>query len=194
LGLGAAIAGLAVMGADPPPMPPLPVKPLSHEALAAKLLPTPRLFKMELTRQGEPTSEAQICMGAETMRAALGGVEARHEAAPARSPSTGCVQSLAKTADGWNTSDRVCDKLAGAERTSHITTESRGDMSEVRTHLEMQAEVDGKPRTIVQQTHMTMLGDCPADLKPGQMRLADGKVVDFPRVPSAAAKPPTTTP
>ena len=41
---------------------------------------------------------------------------------------------------------------------------------------------------------MKMLGDCPADLKPGQMRQADGKIVDFPRRRSAAARPPTPTP
>lgn len=201
--LAVGLAGLGVMGADPAPgagpqTPPMPVRPLSRDELAAKFLPTPRLFEMVVTEQTPPMSvTTQVCMGADTLRAGMNGGEARRRAAGAAGGaaadlSKGCRMSVSTTADGWTRMERVCEVAAGAARTSRMTNDFRGGMSEARTHLETQIEVDGATRTRVMDTHMTMLGECPADLKPGQARRPDGKIVDFPATASGAAgvKPP----
>ncbi|THD63636.1 hypothetical protein [Phenylobacterium sp.] len=47
----------------------------------------------------------------------------------------------------------------------------------------------GKILTVAQDQRMTPLGDCPAGLKPGRMRRADGKVVAVGDVLAAGGQP-----
>ncbi len=188
LGLAAALGGLAMMGADPP----LPVSP-SSDAAMARFLPTPRLFKMEVTRQAPLSSDTVLmCMGAETMRSTLGAFKDRRAAAAA--PTTGCTSSRTRTSDGGMKTERVCDKAAGAARTSRTVTVMSPDLRETRVHTEIEMDPARKTPTVVQDRRMTLLGDCPADLKPGQARQANGEVVDVGGVLAAMATPPKPKP
>jgi hypothetical protein len=205
IALAVGLAGLGLMGAAPAPAPapaaraapPLPVTPLSRDALMARMLPAPRLFKMETTTGSPPTTQTTLtCMSAQSMRENMLRIEALRAARPAQAPasSQGCTRTRTVTADGWLKVDLVCDKAKGAARTSHMTNESRsgagGEMGESRARMEMQTEVGGVMRTQVVQSHTTVLGPCSADLKPGQMRGADGKVIDLGAADAVVVRPP----
>jgi Protein of unknown function (DUF3617) len=203
IALAVGLAGLGLMGAEPAPAPaarpapPLPVTPLSRDAVMARMLPAPRLLKMEMTTGSPPTTRTTLtCMSAQSARENMLRVEALRAAKPAQAPasSQGCTRTHTMTADGWVKVDMVCDKAKGAARTSHMTIESRGgaggEMGESRARMETQTEVGGVVRTQVMQTHTTPLGPCPADLKPGQMRGADGKVVDVGAAAAVVVRPP----
>jgi hypothetical protein len=189
--LTAVLVGLATMAAEPAPALTLPTDAI--DAAVAKLLPTPRLFEMEVTHLVPPKSETvQMCMGADTMLSFFSALKADPEALAAL--AKGCTQNRTKTPDGGVKLEQVCDKAAGAAWTSHMTIETASDLHEAKMHMEMEMDLGGKTQTIAQDMHLTLLGDCPADLKSGQMRQVSGEVFDFGGFLSGQAKVPPPKP
>jgi hypothetical protein len=172
---GVAAAGLLAMGADPPG-PPMPVPPVSHSERLARVLPTPRLFEITMTLNGKTRGPTQYCMSAET---AARQAEATRARAPAQTtpPGQGCTHRTERGPTGSMHMEMVCDKAAGAAATFRSTADQEPGMRDFHHHMESQA--GEPPRTIVSDTHIVQLGDCPADLKPGQMRGPDGRVRDM---------------
>ena len=176
------LVGVLAMGASPPVPspptsgPPLPVRPLSRPELAAKLLPTPRLFEVTTVIDGKPQGVAQLCQSAETMlRQRELSRAANHSARP---PAAGCTHTFARRPDGGSRLEMTCDKAAGAPATSHSTTDTDGQMRDMRQHMEVTYE--GPPRrTRVIDTRTIMKGDCPAGLPPGAVRTPDGGTRDL---------------
>jgi hypothetical protein len=173
---GVAAAGPLAMGADPPPGPPMPVPPVSRAERLARVLPTPRLFEITMTVDGRSRGPTQYCMSAETAARQAEAVRAR---APARTtpPGQGCTHRTERGPGGGMHMETVCDKAAGAAATYRGTADQAPGMRDFHHHMESQT--GDPPRTIVSDARIVQLGDCPADLKPGQMRGPDGRVRDM---------------
>jgi hypothetical protein len=185
---GAAAAAVVLMGAAPGTSPPLPVAPESREARMARMLPTPRLFEITTVIDGKTNGPALICESAESMLRRTQAVPARAPAAAADAKSSlaGCRHTFERRPNGAAHIEMICDKAAGAPRDMRSIADLVGEMQDVRHHLEV--TYDGPPpRKMVMDSHTVMKGDCPADLRPGEMRLADGTKVDArTRTPAAA--------
>jgi hypothetical protein len=71
-----------------------------------------------------------------------------------------------------------CDRAAGARMSYSMTTDGTPD--NLRSHVETYGfdPITGAPKTTVRDSHVVRLGPCPPDLKPGQIRTANGKVID----------------
>jgi hypothetical protein len=177
-------AGLLLMGADPAPPtpvtpmapPPLPVTPETPAARLARLFPEPRLFEVEISRDGKPADLAQFCVGADSITRQMDSVRAHAE--DLKPLSTGCTSKRETTPDGGFRLEVSCDKAAGAVTTSHTVIQADGAMNEMRQRMELQMDMLQPPRTVVSETHMVRKGACPADLKPGEMRMPDGTKMD----------------
>ncbi|HLZ76010.1 hypothetical protein [Phenylobacterium sp.] len=189
-GLMATGAAAAAAGTGGPPMP---VAPLIHDGLAharsdmARALSTPRLYKV--TRSGGAsgglgvsTGAVEMCVDAEVFDRLTQGVEAPAVGAPVEVNRKGCKLSYVRRAGGGFHMDNACDKAAGAPRTWHSVVD--GTVKDMRSSLEMAVDDprSGDTRIVSMDMHMVDAGACPADLAPGQMRTADGRILD----PSAA--------
>jgi len=179
LGVVALLGGVLTLGAADPP---LPVTPDPAGALA-KLLPTPRLYELTMTRDGKTDPATLMCMGADPIVKMLEGLRASLAKKPvadaAKELSKGCTHNLTRAADGSAHMEMACDKAAGAATTSRMTMDVDGQFKSMRQRMELEMDLGGgPPRTVAAETRMAQAGDCPADLKPGQMRTADGRTVD----------------
>jgi hypothetical protein len=180
--LAAALAGMVAMGAEPPPAPATAEarNKAVTDAMAetmAKFLPTPRLFEITRVQDGEAGASLQFCMGAGPMMAMV-EASLRARAVDRKPQSGGCTHKIEGTAGGGFHLETTCDKAAGAAMTSRSVLETVGGMQEARLHDEIQADDLKPPRTIVSDTRLVQVGACPADLKPGEMRMADGTKFD----------------
>jgi len=209
------------MGLGPGPSPPMPVPPVERGAALAKMFPMPRLFLITNTMDGKATGTAQFCMGADSIARQLDSLSAiakdpkltagcthtvDHKAEGATHVvwscpkgaglmGPGCTQTIDRTAEGGVRIEMTCDKAAGASRAMHMTMEADGQMKEMRQHMELPMDMLQPPRTLVSETHMVQAGDCPADLKPGEARMADGTKIDLTAMfaRSGVAKPTAPT-
>jgi hypothetical protein len=185
--LAAAVAGLSAMGAALQPGSDAGQLAAARAAMA-KALPTPRLYRM--TRTGGLTVSANVlemCLGAAFLdRLIDGAASSPTEAGAVRK---GCTSRYATRRDGGFHLDLACDKAAGAARTTHL--ELDGTIKDLRQASEMVLEdpQSGEARIVSIDLRMTDIGACPAGMAPGQVRGPDGKVMDGPAGPVAAAKP-----
>jgi len=183
------------MGADPPPAPAnADAQQRATEAAIAKVLPTPRLFRVKVTGSSPPAVDgSEICMGAAPMMKLVAAFASQPETVAAL--TKGCTETRSGPANGRVHAEIACDKAAGAATSSHMTIDgamSNGVLQEIDERMEMSLEgAPGRASTpIWVETHLTLLGDCPAEMKPGQLRTRDGKISD-PLADLAAAFSPT---
>jgi hypothetical protein len=113
-------------------------------------------------------------------KAALASAKERAKARPADAPAplTGCTRSHDKRTDGTVHMEMRCDRAAGGRMSYFMTTD--GTTDNFRSHTETYGfdPITGAPKTMVRDSHVVRLGPCPADLKPGQIRRANGTVID----------------
>ena len=107
-------------------------------------------------------------------------IELRRTSAPAPKPLVGCTHSGGRQPDGSVRYEMTCDRANGARSSFHmVRTGTPGDM---RSHTETYGfdPNTGAPKTTIRDTHIVRLGPCPPDLKPGQMRMGDGTIMNGP--------------
>jgi len=105
--------------------------------------------------------------------------DAANEPAALAQLSKGCTAKTVHKPDGSITYISDCEETAGAPITSRITLSGTPD--DIRQHAEVVLKGMGPngSDTVVSDSHMTYLGDCPANVKPGQVLTSDGKVDDL---------------
>jgi hypothetical protein len=195
--LAVVLAGLAAMGADPAPgaAPAAPATKAEQAAAASaailKVLPSPRLFQITTTRSYPAhVDETQMCLGPDLMQKLVGAaIEHPKETAEfATALSKGCTNSRETKAEGAMRMEMRCDKAAGAFATSRMVIE--GTLKDMHQHMDMELDLGASaPKTVSTDAHFVDAGPCPADMKSGQMRTADGKVVDPLGLVAAAGTP-----
>ena len=74
----------------------------------------------------------------------------------------------------------ICEQAKGARQ--NLRRISDATPNDVRSHMETQVPdpATGAMKTKVVDSHMVILGACPADLKPGQTRMPNGTVITPP--------------
>jgi len=183
LALATTAAGVLAMGAGPPPAPGSPeAREKVAEAAIAKAVATPRLYKIAVTGSHPPAIDgSEICIGAGPMLKLVTALARDPEAVAAM--AKGCTQTHSKTANSVHM-EMTCDQAAGAAFTSHMTldgTVADGVLREIRQRTEMSLEGasgTAQPTPSWTDVHMTLVGDCPAGMKPDQVRSSDGKISD----------------
>jgi hypothetical protein len=177
-GLAAIAAALAATGAAPVPAPANTLSPeKAAEAAFAKMFPTPRLYRMTMTRSwGGGSNSNDMCMGAEFMGSLMRDEAQRPHATP--SSATGCTLIHKTHPDGSFYYERTCNKQAGAARTMHLVME--GTSKDMRQHIEFvqESSPSEEPRIVSTDMHSVDIGPCPANLKPGQIRGPSGQIID----------------
>jgi hypothetical protein len=89
----------------------------------------------------------------------------------------GCASTRDKRDDGSIRIDIRCDKAAGAFATGHLVIE--GTMKDIHQHMDMVLDLGGGgPKPMWTDSHMVDMGACPANMKSGQVRSADGTITD----------------
>ena len=171
------------IAAEPPPMPVSPFNPPSTEPYLERITAT----------GSEPAAlrNMEICMDPGAMARTAQAARARAQADPSPpKPLPGCTHSFEHRPDGTVHSEIACDRAAGAR--SSYRTVSDGTPGDMRMHWESYGfdSNTGEPKTTVRDTHLVRLGACPADLKPGQARLADGTVINIPSREALSGRPP----
>jgi hypothetical protein len=188
-------AGVLAMGADPPPLP-VPPSPHAAERLA-ETFPTPRLYAVSATLNGRALPGYRMCQGgAEWARAAGAATPPRpaRTAAETEAALKGCTSKSERAANGAMHLEMACDKAAGAQRTYRMVSDIEPGMRGMHTHSEQAADPAEGRGAIVSDRRMTLLGDCPADLKPGEMLMDDGRKVDALAAAAAQARAGTPKP
>jgi hypothetical protein len=173
-----ALAGLLLAAGGPAPN--------ALDKAIAKALKTPQLFEITATRDGQPLPGARSCLDAAAVKQ-LASVAP----APADRPRLarpGCVTAATYRPDGSFRTERICEAAKGAPFDSRGVTE--GTVSLMRNRLEVTLSLGSGPaRRIVGETVVRRVGPCPADLKPGEMRLSDGRVVSATDLAAEALQP-----
>jgi hypothetical protein len=115
--------------------------------------------------------------------------ELRRSRAPAPKPLPGCTTSRSGQPDGSTRFEMTCDRAKGARSSYHMVSE--GTPNDRRMHTETYGfdPNTGAPRTTVRDVHIVRLGDCPPDLKPGQMRTRTGTIMNLPSSPPLPVPP-----
>jgi hypothetical protein len=210
------VGGPLLMGAEPAPAP---QSEIPAEQIA-KILPKPRLYLITNTSNGKTDGPSQFCMSGDSILQMLDGlgslakdpkltegctrtvdrkpdgavhIESSCAKGASGFPGGGCTQTIDRDAGGVRI-DMTCDKAAGASMPLHMTMQADSELKEMRQRMEMEVGA-APPRTLVSETDTVQAGDCPADLKPGEMRSADGTKTDMsklfagPAATPGAAKP-----
>jgi hypothetical protein len=179
--LAAGLAGLTAMGGvavDAAPAPDA-AKAAALQAGMQKLLPTPRLFKVTMTGSLRPPGPGlEECMGGADLAKRVGEIASRPRPAGAPPPGAGCTHSRVTRPDGSFHSEIRCDVAAGAARTYRTTTD--GSIKDIRSHTEnvITDPQTGVSRTQTRDSRMQDVGPCPANMKSGEVRTADGRIMD----------------
>jgi hypothetical protein len=125
--------------------------------------------------------------GADWAKALAAAAPSRPRPADPEAALKGCTSKSERSADGAMHLETACDKAAGAQRTYRMVSDIAPGMAEMRTHSESAADPAQGRAAIVSDRRMTRVGDCPADLKPGEMLMDDGRKVDALAAAAAAA-------
>ena len=174
MALGLATAASGAMGDDPAADT---AKRDAAYAAILKAFPTPRLYKVTMTgSMSSSLANSEMCLGAPLVQKLMGALIEHPEAVAAI--SKGCTQTRDKTADGVMHVDLRCEKAAGANMDSHMLMD--GTIKEMRMRMEIVTPdlVSGQPTTVWTAIRYEDVGDCPANMKPGQLRTPDGKISD----------------
>lgn len=167
-------AGALLTGAEPVPprpFPPLPVPPVERRSMP------PYFARITITGDPRMKGDFEDCVDPAAM---FRSAEARAKARPADAPPpmTGCATAHETRPDGSVHTEMSCDQAKGAKATFHRTSD--GTPNDLRSHADFYAAgsdvADRKMMTI--DSHIVMLGACPADLKPGEMRRVGGPVIE----------------
>ena len=185
----AILAGLACAGAAASPR--LAVTPPRGVALA-KLLPTPRLFRMTTTSGplAAPTT-VEMCLSGAFLSQRLRDFGARAAGGAGALPPGCTLTSQTRPGGGFHI-DAACDRAAGAGRTTHLVLE--GTAKDIRQSLEIVLDDprSGDPHILAVDARFKDIGACPAGMTPGQTLGPDGRFADptaEPPPPPARAKP-----
>jgi uncharacterized protein DUF3617 len=145
-------------------------------------------YLQRITSTGGPVDMGPIdtCVDPAAMRRMA---ELRRSRAPAPKPLLGCTTSRSGQPDGSMRFDMTCDRAKGARSSYHMVSE--GTRNDRRTHTETYGfdPNTGAPKTTVRDVHIVRLGDCPPDLKPGQMRTGNGTIINLPSGPPLPVPP-----
>ena len=90
----------------------------------------------------------------------------------------GCTTKVEHGPGGFVSFKEDCQQSAGAPFTSSSTFAGTPDDMRQHTELALKGLGPNGGDTVVSDTHMTFLGACPANMKPGQMMKADGEILD----------------
>lgn len=173
---GVAVMGVLLMGVEAAPpmpvtarsMPPLPVPPVERGAMP------PFLARITISGDAKMSGEFEACV-APGARAKAARERAKARPPDGPPPLTGCSATNRVQPGGSFHNEMSCDKAKGAHASFRIVTD--GTLNDLRTHMERYDSTPGA-RTIVIDSHLVRLGPCPADLKPGQTRRPDGKILE----------------
>ncbi len=141
-----------------------------------KLLPTPRLYVAKITGVAPQMSVVRYCMSAESLEQRLSALPEPPKGAPA---PDGCTHKTVKKLGGYFRRETVCRRKDGARSDWRQVTEGTAD--HMTMHSERGAGDGGTYRT---DWDLTQAGPCPPTLKPGQMMMANGAVVDTGALPA----------
>ena len=139
----------------------------------------------QITRSGtQPVQWSQYRMCAPTpvqdMMAQLGQA---HQV-PGR---IACDRSQRRGAEGSDVIELSCTTQLTKNVVTRSHTTITGGPHDVRDHIESRTEWWGKPKELeVTDVHMVYLGECPANVKPGQYLSPQGEIYD----PAALDAPP----
>jgi len=173
---------MALMGADPP----LPL-PIGATPPGAPPMGVQATF-WAVTVSGD-TADAAFAMQNGRMCMPARGARRPPPPAPPSPPqrTTACTTNRPDhTAGAFSlTTDCRTTSDGSVVSTSHMAT--TGTPSDYRVRREAHfAARDGHPeRTLRMDMHYVYLGDCPANVKPGETLLADGKIIDAAKVAAA---------
>lgn len=171
---GVAVMGVLLMGAEPAPpmpvtprsMPPLPVPPVEREAMP------PYLARITISGDAKMSGEFEECVDP-AARAKSARERAKVRPADAPPPLTGCSRTNQMQPGGSFHNEMSCDKAKGAQASFRMISD--GTLNDLRMHIE---RYDSSGRTQKTDSRLVRLGPCPADLKPGQMRRPDGRILE----------------
>jgi hypothetical protein len=154
-------------------------QPTGEETLA-RIIAHPRYYAIATSGGMGAQNGSKMCMGGESFRKLIAGFkDAAKDPKALAEFSKGCTHKIDRTAAGSFSTEMACDKAAGA--TSNYRMTISGSLDKFRQHMEMTlpgfgaAEAD---KVVTTDTTMTYLGECPANVTPGQIIDRDGKVFD----------------
>ena len=175
LALAAAVAAVLIGAGAEPPMPASSATPES-DRLFSTSLQTPRFYSMETrTVLGGRTMTKleRICIGGAPARGFTEGIERlAHDPEAYAQFAKGC-SSRSTRKGGEISRETTCDEAKGAVSTTR--SKLTGTPDNLQDHLEVTVKGVGR---LVKDRHMIYLGDCPANVKAGQVLELDGTVMD----------------
>jgi hypothetical protein len=137
----------------------------------------PYFARITITGDAKNTGVFEECVDP---AATLKSGEARAKARSADAPSamTGCAVSHETRPDRSIHTEISCDQAKGAKASFRRTSD--GTPNEVRSHAELydSGSDAGARKTTTIDSHLVVLGPCPADLKPGQRRRVGGPIIE----------------
>jgi hypothetical protein len=167
--LAATLAGISVVS-------PFAAGQSTKDDVAGAIL-TPRFYRIEASGGMKSHDGSKMCFGGDALRQMVKTFIAKDPDAFTEL-NKGCTTKT--TRDGNVRSiERDCDEAAGAAQTSHLRIS--GTMDEVHQHFDVTMKglgSDGADKTVISDTIMTYLGDCPANIKPGEFLRPDGTIYD----------------
>ncbi len=144
------------------------------------VLQKPRLYAITATGQSPGMNGAKMCVGGDAWKAMFKGLEEVSKDPKAVAElSKGCATKVHRD-NGSFSLEQICDEAKGAITTSRSLLS--GTMDEVHRHMEIVLPglgPHGADKTVVRDSRMTYIGDCPAEVKPGQLVQANGEVLDL---------------
>jgi len=143
---------------------------------APKAPNAPYLQRMTSTGGPVDMGPVETCVDPAAMRKMA---ELRRSRAPAPTPLVGCTTSRNGQPGGSMHFEMTCDRAKGARSSYHMVSERTQNDSHIHTETHGYDPITGAPKTTVRDVHIVRLGDCPSDLKPGQMRTKNGTVINL---------------
>lgn len=164
-----------------------------NDALA-QVVATPRYYAVAVSGALAAQDGAKMCIGGKPLQAMIDNFQqiAKDPAATA-ALSKGCTRKVERPGPGTVRLELDCDEAASAAFTSRMTLS--GSIDDWRQHSEVTLKglgPEGTDRVAASDTRMTYLGDCPANVKPGQVLAKDGALSDPFADLTGTAKAPTT--
>ena len=170
-------AGLLAIGAAPAPPPaPSDAPPSPAAAAIAKAFATPRLYHVAVTSTYPNRLDgSDMCLGVGALTEMLVKISENPDLVAAL--GKGCTQTRGRAEDGSRRVETACDQAAGAFTTSRMSLS--GTPERIHQHTEVDMDLGPSlPKTVVMDMVMTYVGECPAPMKPGQVRSATGVISD----------------
>jgi hypothetical protein len=153
--------------------PPLAKDPLSQMEV------TPRFYLVTASGGMAAQNGAKMCFGGEALRKLLGVFQdMAKDPTLLNEVSKGCTRDIARSG-GFVSIVQDCQKANGAPFTRRMRIS--GSPDEIRQHFEMTLAgigPNGSDKEVVGDVKMTLVGQCPSNVKPGQILMPTGEVLD----------------